>query len=331
MKRTIALLLALVLSAAPLGGCSITIGSGKPAGAKPPAAQGTTAAPKEKETPAELKGEIFSTGVYSVFVPAGWINVIPTLNGEENPDRLNLWEYGQMDNDIQISLFKGRYWSYYPVGKENYEDTQDLTPLVLESGTWEGFIGEYSGRSVAILTDAGEEGFQVSVVLRSLGGTTISLDDAAVLAIIGSISLDDPEYWANWVPPPDVDTEYYSLVLADGWELSGESDIASGKVDLKNSAIKTSDGRMEIIIIYHGIGSAEEWVAMSLKNDSYKEQFDNFVCNGAEYLRMTDRGHRFTYLFWPVGSDKKGFTEIRVYSIDDFDLFIPQLELITLK
>ena len=192
MKKPIAIFLAFMLFSALLCGCAAKTDDGK---SEPDATPGATPNPE----PAELKGETYSTGVFSVFVPTGWIAKPQTFNNEPNLENLVLIKAKGAKGVInavncptmQIELHSDRSTLFRPTDKGQYTNVQDLEPFVLENSTWEGFTGERSLGEWAILLDS-EEVFQIAVRFKgTLSEQPISLGDADVLAIIASISLDE--------------------------------------------------------------------------------------------------------------------------------------------
>jgi len=136
--------------------------------------------------------------------------------------------------------------------------------------------------------------------------------------------------------PEIIDDESYALTLVDGWEVVYE---LGDYIELRNYNFQPSDCTDDEAVITLQCrvnGSANGKVAECLEKwpDSY-EQVDNFTCNGAEYLRMTRTGGRIeTNLYTSYGDfdpDSRGYIEIQVNSIADFDLFLPLLETIIIK
>jgi len=127
----------------------------------------------------------------------------------------------------------------------------------------------------------------------------------------------------------------YTIALVDGW-------IArqiGGDLELKNPMFKASDVSDEeaYILIYcrSSSGANKEIADMLERNPEKNKQLDNFICNGVEYLRMTSTaGSNNTILYTSYEKfdpDSRGYIEIKVGSIADFDKFLPILKTIKLK
>jgi len=145
----------------------------------------------------EIKGETYANEVFNVFVPEGWLLIPFSLNGEPNPHTLGIYkgavnEYSMVNcPGLEISYPAISRELFRPTSKSRYDNVVDLPPLVFENRVWEAFTGEYLNTPVAILLDDGDEGFLVAVWFTSaFGEETISLDDADVLAIIASLSIE---------------------------------------------------------------------------------------------------------------------------------------------
>ena len=132
-----------------------------------------------------------------------------------------------------------------------------------------------------------------------------------------------------------MDMADYTIALVDGWV---GRDIGGG-LDLRNPGFKASDvsdDEAYILIYSWSSGSANARIAeMIEKNPEKNEQLDNFICNGVEYLRLTTTaGTRNTILYTSYGTfnpDSRGYIEIKVGTIADFDKFLPILKTIKLK
>ena len=133
-----------------------------------------------------------------------------------------------------------------------------------------------------------------------------------------------------------IDGYDYTLLLVDGWEVAFE---LGDYIELRNYTLKPSDCIDDEAIISFQCrlnGSANEKVAECIEQwpDFYK-QIDNFICNGVEYLRVIRTGGRIdTNLYTSYGifdPDSKGYIEIHVNSIEEFELFLPLLETMIIK
>ena len=209
MKKTLAIILALILCVSMLSGCG----------------------GKGNNNVTNTSEKTYSTGDFSFLVPAGWLEIPFTLNGEPNPTAAGVYKGAKTEFDM---LTKPGFQINCPssgarisASKSWYDNVSDLEPLKLSNYTWEGFTGEMVGTPYAVLWDADKkDDFQVTVCLEN--GSKISLDDADVLSILGSIKLERartseesaaPTTAPDTVPAAATPEGKYNLIV---YEINGE-------------------------------------------------------------------------------------------------------------
>jgi len=174
MKRTIAVVLTLMLGISLLVGCG---GGGGSAGS--------------------VSGEVYDAGNVSALVPKGWkvypiVDVFDDYDGEYDPNGLsiNKGAKGAFDQlttpGLQIKWYASGDGPNNEYSKAFYDDVEDLAPMTIGSRTWKGFTAVSIGYPLALLWTEEGDIFQVTVWLEN-GGKKISLDDADVRAILESI------------------------------------------------------------------------------------------------------------------------------------------------
>lgn len=184
MKKLIALLL-VVLMVLSLVACG---GEDKPEGGKTD--EGGNAV-------AEVKGEVYDTGIFKTLIPEGWkaFPVSDMFSEEENatdPEKLQIIKGGETEWDlfskpyVAINIFPNN--SLLTPSKDWYDNAADLEPLAIGGYTWNGFTAESAGVPMAMLwtEDAKGNDIQVTVMLKTTDGE-VTLEDADVRAIIESI------------------------------------------------------------------------------------------------------------------------------------------------
>jgi|GEM_PF-1520731 len=212
MKRTIVMMLALLLCISVLAGC----GSND---------NGHTAEnTADMGNAVDTAGKTHSTGVFRVHIPEGWLEIPFTLNGEHNPSALGVYKGANSQFDmlttpsIQINCPSSR--ARISARKGAFTNVSDIKPLALANYTWEGFTGEYSGAPYAILWDAEKkDDFQVTICLEM--GTKISLADADVLAILASIELESGGEQSSPAAAAGIEGKYQMTI----YEINGEDMI----------------------------------------------------------------------------------------------------------
>ena len=190
MRMRLALFLAL-LCAALLAGCS-----GDSAADGGTSAQSGGNQPQSKS--AEIKGETYDAGHFSVLVPDGWLGIVVNDMWADDPsaidpDQLNICKGARNEADllsnpsVHIVYYDSATDMMRP-SSDYYKDVEELEPITAGDRTWEGITGTSQGAPLAILWtgESGEDQFQVTVWLE-MEGETISLEDGDVQAILASI------------------------------------------------------------------------------------------------------------------------------------------------
>ena len=191
MKKALSIGLVLLLCLSMLAAC---------AKKEEPASTATVSGTSDNAGTADAAGatnnqaKTHSTGDFSFTVPSGWLEIPFTLNGEHNPTAVGVYKGATSEFDmltkpgIQINFPSVR--ARISANKNSFTNVSDLQPLKLDNYTWEGFTGELSGVSYAMLWDEGKTvDFQVTVCLEG-ADTKVSLNDPDVLKIISSIKPD---------------------------------------------------------------------------------------------------------------------------------------------
>ena len=145
----------------------------------------------------DVKGDVIDAGNVSAICPSGWMNVpVNDLWSDDpeatDPDALRFYKGAKSDMDLFSTPSVGI--TYYDENttlldvKDWYDNVVDLDPIEINGVTWTGFTGEFlEGYPSATLTsDDGR--CQVTVDLHDYDGKVLTLDDAEVLAILGSIT-----------------------------------------------------------------------------------------------------------------------------------------------
>lgn len=149
-------------------------------------------------TTAEIGGETYDAGNFSVLVPDGWLPIVVNDMWAEDPssadpDQLKICKDAQSEMDLYTK--PSVHIVYYDPGvdmmrpsPELYDEAAELDPITAGDRTWEGMTAVSQGAPLAILWtgESGADQFQVTVWLQ-VEEETISLDDAAVQAILSSI------------------------------------------------------------------------------------------------------------------------------------------------
>lgn len=183
MKKLLALILAIVMCASLLAGCS---SDKKPSDAK------------DGEQSEEPSGEVFDAGTVSALVPDGWkaFTVVDSFSEEEDavyPNRMQICKGGETEWDVFTNPYIDI--TYYdaetdliPVSSEWYDDTEDLAPFDVGGMTWNGFVGYSLGAKLAIIWtgEAGGDQYQVTLWMET-DEDSINIEDADVQAILASI------------------------------------------------------------------------------------------------------------------------------------------------
>lgn len=148
---------------------------------------------------AAVKSEVYDAGNVSAAVPEGWkAFAVKDFMGEDSnandPDTFQIGKDAENDFDlfskpyIKITYFD-KETTVMKVTKDFYENGADLKAIKAGALTWEGFTADSAGNKLAVLfavDEATGAQFQADVWLKTTAGE-ISLEDADVLAILGSV------------------------------------------------------------------------------------------------------------------------------------------------
>ena len=181
MKKTIAMLLVMILCIGMLAGCG-----GKKSGGEAPGKE-------------ESKGEIYDAGNVQMLVPEGWVafpvmDIIAEDPNTEDPDSINICKDAKSEFDlltkpsIQISYY-GPGFDMMKPDKSWYENAEDVADMTIGKYTWTGFTADdFGGDKMAILwTEDGDHQYQ-AVVYLELSEGSVTLEDADVQAALGSVA-----------------------------------------------------------------------------------------------------------------------------------------------
>jgi hypothetical protein len=177
MKKSILLLLILILGISLLAGC----------GSKPA---------NQSDEPVDTgsvdidEGRI-DAGNISAVCPEGWKNIPVEGDDKDTADPNELKFYKGVKDDGLYSFLPSVAISYDnngPLGADKeWLEGEDLDPIEIGGRTWEGFTFEWSGDKCAkLITEDGGVKIAVTIWL-DLGLESISLDDPDVREIITSI------------------------------------------------------------------------------------------------------------------------------------------------
>lgn len=145
----------------------------------------------------EVKGEIYDTGVFTVMVPEGWLAVpgsdlFDEYEGDSDPTTVGIYKGAKNELDAYSTPGVTIIWN--DPDKELidpsllYDNVEKLDPVTTGSYTWDAFQGESIGSPIAVLTTESPAVLQANLYLEN-GGKKISLEDAEVQAILGSITV----------------------------------------------------------------------------------------------------------------------------------------------
>lgn len=147
-----------------------------------------------------VKGETVDTTVFSVLVPNGWksFNAVDVFDDypELGYDPYSIQIYKGAESDWDIFTCPGMYVSYYDADtamlapdKSWYEGAVDIESFTTGDYTWQGFTYDYDSYKMGVLWTDSPIQLTVNLTMGSTDGS-ISLDDADVQAILGSIAAD---------------------------------------------------------------------------------------------------------------------------------------------
>ena len=147
----------------------------------------------------EMEGTTYDTGMFSVFIPKGWLGV-STINAHDDyydPACYTIYKVEEDEMDdyynepfIMINYMDENTQLISP--RELYEDVENLNDMTFGSYTYTAFSGMREGYQYIILEERDEHAdFLILVCTES--GKSISLNDADVQAILDSITVTDLE------------------------------------------------------------------------------------------------------------------------------------------
>ena len=184
LKKIIALLLAALMCMGLLAACGGNNGNG--------------GSDNGSDSGSAVTGETFDAGNVSCIVPDGWKafpqnDLFSDEEGATDPDVINVCKGASTELDmfskpyIRINYYAPSTYMTEP-SKDFYDDVADLDDMTIGDYTWHGFSCTSIGYKYYMLWTGAEDEAQYQVsVLYENGGSTISLDDADVQAIIASI------------------------------------------------------------------------------------------------------------------------------------------------
>ncbi len=164
MKRTVILMLGLVVSAGLLVGC------------------GNSGDTKSKE----VKGKVYDSGKISMLVPEGWnkykadegANIVTVVKGAAE---------STVHPKITVQFSENHIVDIEKI-KSMYDDVVDAETLNLGENTWVGFTGNSFGYAMAsYVSIAGKNSLQITILFENMMGEKLNFKDADVQAIIESI------------------------------------------------------------------------------------------------------------------------------------------------
>ena len=149
---------------------------------------------------AKASGDKYSTGAFNVQVPKGWASTPFYRSGQISPNQLSVHkgtaeEYKLMSAPfLQIQLSTESGFSGEVNAKNSFKELKDIQPVTLGKNTWKGYTGVQARGSssiplVYIWTAVGDANIAITL-WTEMGDKKISLDDADVKAIIGSITIE---------------------------------------------------------------------------------------------------------------------------------------------
>ena len=188
MKKRIALILTAVLA---LGLTFAACGKSGNTSSASSAAEGGASA--------DVKGETYDTGTFTVTVPEGWkafpaIDVFAEGSEEKtDPDMLQIYKGAKEDLDILstpgLTIYRSESLTD---ARDFYDESEDIEPVTAGDVTWTGYkatskLTETMVYHYTILSaKIGSMDYQVSL-LNENDGKTIDVADADVQAILASI------------------------------------------------------------------------------------------------------------------------------------------------
>lgn len=140
-----------------------------------------------------MNNEIFDNGIFRVLVPSGW-KLFYGIDSEcrITQKKVHIFKDARLETDIFTHVgitvcFFGRQ-DYYISPKFFYDNVVDMEEFTLGSYTWVGYTCSSIGYPYTML-EARSDGcvFQVMILMKN-GEYEISLEDADVQIILGSLT-----------------------------------------------------------------------------------------------------------------------------------------------
>ena len=148
----------------------------------------------------EVSGRVEDTGLFSVFVPEGWLGVssINVLDDYYDPTVFTLYKCVEEESDARSSPFV--IVNYMDANtallspRSSYENVEDMNDMMFGNYTYTVYTGFFLGHPYTILEAQGDHAdFLISICMENENGESISLNDADVQEILDSISVTDPD------------------------------------------------------------------------------------------------------------------------------------------
>jgi len=189
MKKLIAILLVLTMMFALVACGEKEEKTDDPAATGAPAVDGG-------DSGADVSGETYNVGNFTVLVPTGWMEIAVddmwSDDGGTDPNKVQIIKDGTSEFDIltkayiQIDYY-GPETDMMAPSSEWYDEAADLEPVVAGDITWNGFSAVSGGNNMVTLWTGEAGGPQYQATLWCNGEYTISETDADVLAILASV------------------------------------------------------------------------------------------------------------------------------------------------
>lgn len=156
---------------------------------------------KAGDTKKKIEGEVINAGTVSALCPEGWksFGMKDLFSDDENaivPNKLEFRKGSKSEEDhykkpgFTISYYDASE-TFYELDKDSYTEVEEIEATEIGGKTWEGFSGVDGGyRYTNVWTGTSESDEFLITFMMDYGGEKISLDDAAVHAIIESIKIN---------------------------------------------------------------------------------------------------------------------------------------------
>ena len=148
----------------------------------------------------EVNGRVEDTGLFSVFVPEGWLGVssINVVDDYYGPTVFTIYKCVEDESDARSTPFV--IVNYMGVNttllspRSSYESVEDLNDMTFGNYTYTVYTGISLGHPYTILEAQGDHSdFLISICMENENGVSISLNDADVQEILDSITVTDPD------------------------------------------------------------------------------------------------------------------------------------------